>query len=130
MPLAAALHQLPGMMVFRSLTIGLLGACLYLLGNLQVPDDAEVEHSPPVITSEHRNQVTVIDVAAQLSPTVVASLVRLNPGERIVSVGDRPVGSDLEAGMEVSDVLRRGTNLLDLTVNGEGVVRRVFVVRH
>jgi hypothetical protein len=33
--------------------------------------------------------------------------------------------------MEVADVLRRGSNLLDLTVSGDGAgVRRVIVVRH
>jgi hypothetical protein len=121
------------MMVFRSLTIGLLGACLYLLGNLQVLTDyAEVERpSPPVIKTEQLNHVTVIDVAPQLSPATIASLVRLDRDERIVAVGDRHVGSSLEAGMEVADVLRRGSNLLDLTVSGDGAgVRRVIVVRH
>lgn len=121
------------MLVFRSMTIGLLGACLYLLGNLQVQaDSADVEVPPPRVTkAEVINNVTVLDVAPHLSPTTIASLIRLDHGERIVTVGDRHVGSDLEAGMEVADVLRRGSNLLDLTVSGEGVgVRRVLVVRH
>ena len=124
------------MLVFRSLTLGLLGACLFLLAGVHSPPESvEVLETHAIVSIAPRpletNQVTVIDVAPHLSATTIASLVRLGAGERIVTVGDRHVGSDLEAGMEVADVLRGGSNLLDLTVSGEGVgVRRVLVVRH
>ena len=132
------------MLVFRSLTIGLLGACLYLLGGvtslpppevvmqrIESPTDqlASVKRFDTPASSD--NAVTVIDVAPRVPATTVASLVRLQPGERIAVVSDRHVANDLEAGMEIAETMRRGSQLLDLTVSGEHAgVRRVLVVLH
>lgn len=123
------------MLVFRSLTIGLLGACLFLLSGLgdELPQQqitiqyAEPSHVPrETVTSN----VTVIDVAPNVPPATVASLVRLHSGERIAMIGDRPIDNDLEAGMRLADELRRGGKLVDLTITDDGTLRRVLVVLH
>ena len=98
------------MLVFRSLTIGLLSACLYLLGEvttlpppeivlqrIEAPAADQLASLKHVDTGD--NAVTVIDVAPRVPATTVASLVRLQPGERIAVVSDRHVANDLEAGV-------------------------------
>jgi hypothetical protein len=119
------------MLVFRSITVGLLGACVYMLAGLHMPEpEPVIVESPPVVIAPS-NQVTVIDVAPSVPATTVASLVRLHPGERIVAVNDHPMTNDLEAGMLIGDSLLLGSKLLDLTVSGEGAgVRRVLVIVH
>lgn len=121
------------MLVFRSITVGLLGACVYMLAGLHMPEPEPVivESPPLVLQPASTNQVTVIDVAPSVPATTVASLVRLHPGERIAAVNDHPMTNDLEAGMLIGDSLLLGSKLLDLTVSGEGVgVRRVLVIVH
>ena len=122
------------MLVFRSLTIGLLGACLFLLSGLgDVPPQQVTVHytQPPRVPVETvTNNVTVIDVAPNVPPATVASLVRLHDGERIAMIGDRPIDSDLEAGMRLADELRRGGKFVDLTITDDGTLRRVLVVLH
>ena len=137
--MAAWLQLSLAMLVFRSLTIGLLGACLVLLVGL---DDVRTEQvtvhdpTPPTETTETSettetvtSNVTVIDVAPNVSATTVASLVRLHEGERITAIDDHPIDNDLEAGMEIADRIRSGSKLVDLTVRGD-VLRRVLVVLH
>lgn len=131
--LAAPLHQSSHMLVFRSLTIGLLGACLYLLGNLQVLTDyADIDPPPRVIEAAPvvGNNITVVDVAPHVRASQIAGLVRLHEREQIVAVNDEQVGNSLAAATQVVEVLRRGTKLLDLTVTGDAGVRRVLVIVH
>lgn len=124
------------MLVFRSLTVGLLGACLYLLANLQVLTDyADIEppsRAPAMeVTPVPANNVVIVDVASHVPDTMIASLARLGGSERIVAVNDQLVDNELAAGIKIGEVLRRGTKLLDLTISGEGAVpKRVLVIVH
>ncbi len=125
------------MLVFRSLTIGLLGACLFLLSGLgdELPRQQvtiQYAEAPAVRlqTETVTSNVTVIDVAPNVPAATVASLVRLHDGERIAMIGDRAVDNDLEAGMRLADELRRGGKFVDLTITDEGTLRRVLVVLH
>jgi hypothetical protein len=125
------------MLVFRSFTVGLLGACLYLLGSLHMPPEPtpmpaiDLTQIASFQGSEPPNAVTVIDVAPHVPDAQIAGLVRLRDRERIVAVNDEHVGNDLAAGIQIGEVLRRGNKLLDLTVGGEAAgVRRVLVIVH
>lgn len=124
------------MLVFRSLTIGLLGACVFLLVGLDEARTPEVVYLPaataaPAPAPATTRDITVIDVAPGVSASTIASLVRLHEGEQIVAVGDRHVDNALAAGIAAGDVIRRDGKLLDLTISGTGAgVRRVLVIIH
>jgi len=136
------------MLVFRSVTTGLLGACIYLVTDLAIrvqpadTDDvalhrlhessayARTPPAPSARRSETANNMTLIDVAPNVSPTIVAGLVTLKPDERIVTVADRFVASNVIAGSEIADQIRRGAHYIDLIVSGEGTMRRVVILLH
>jgi len=129
------------MLVFRSVTTGLLGACLYFVVQLsaRAPEPApnpcakldaarlmagavlhaELEHSAP----------TMIDVANGVPPLTVPSLVRLESGEHISTVDDRPVPDDLTAGALIAERARTHS-FVDLTIDGHATTRRVLVLMH
>ena len=92
--------------------------------------------------------VNVVDVAAgAATPELVAQLIRVAGDERVTSVDDHPVASDLAAGAwiaarfqhEAMDAgiplmyprgpIRRG-DYIDLTIEGEACSRRVLVLFH
>lgn len=126
------------MLVFRSLTTGLLGACLLLLIGLgdQIQRDpvtvvqmqSPAAPLPPIETTT--SNVTVIDVAPGVPAKTIATLVRLHEGERIAMINDHAIENDLEAGMQIGEQLRRGSKFVDLTVTDAGTLRRVLVVLH
>lgn len=122
------------MLVFRSLTIGLLGACVFLLVGLDEARTPEVVYLPAATAAPApatTRDITVIDVAPGVSASTIASLVRLHEGEQIVAVGDRHVDNALAAGIAAGDVIRRDGKLLDLTISGTGAgIRRVLVIIH
>lgn len=116
------------MLLFRSLTIGLLGACVMLLLRLGPSRTTIVTTVPerPVGST-----ATIVDLAPGLSSGVVTSLVRLGPGERVVAVDDRAVASDLEAGAAITDHPRVAGSFVDLEVASDrGEHRRVLVLLH
>jgi hypothetical protein len=121
------------MSLFRSVTVGLLGACLYFVVQLAGAKPAVPPESPPareaVVRVAPRNQVDVIDVASGVSPITIPSLVRLWPGERVASVDDRAVVSDLEAGGMISEAAG-SKRFIDLTVESRSASRRVLVLLH
>ena len=91
------------MTLYRSLVIGLLGACLYLLG--QRPS-VEPTPAPPV-----HQAATLIDISSQMDPLQFASLIRLDAGEHIASV-------------------ERHNGWLDIGVEGQHGDRRVLMLLH
>jgi len=127
------------MLVFRSVTTGLLGACLYFI--LQLPAQREPPQLQQVASSinwQRSIPVTVIDVAHGVPAMTVPSLVELAPGERIAAVDDQEVGNDLTAGAFIHDRARDG-RFIDLTIErslDQGAIdsatttRRVLVLLH
>ncbi|MEJ7598044.1 MAG: hypothetical protein WKG01_09070 [Kofleriaceae bacterium] len=117
------------MLLFRSLTVGLLGACLYTVLQLTVatptrPASAATptELAPP--------SMTVVDVAAGVPATQVVELLRLGAEERIIAVDDRDVASDLAAGVAIAN-RARSRQYVDLTIGrGDGDSRRLLVLMH
>jgi hypothetical protein len=77
--------------------------------------------------------VNVVDVAAlAVSPAMVSQLVRIGDEERITTVDDRAVESNLEAATLLSERVSRITSreYIDLSVRGPAGHRRVLVLFH
>lgn len=121
------------MLLFRSISVGLLGAVLYFVATPASPTIV-TRASPHALAAipEPAPPVTVIDVAPGVDATRIAGLVRLEPGERISHVGDRAVTSELEAGAAIALHPRgRGGSFVDLAVATPGSpARRVLVLLH
>ncbi|HEU0032459.1 MAG TPA: hypothetical protein VFQ53_17625 [Kofleriaceae bacterium] len=117
------------MVLYRSLTVGLLGACLYFLLKLSMYAPEPYRES---VAAQSASPVTVIDVAPGLDIRLVPSLVHLAPGERITAVADRPVANDLAAGAAiVEQFIEDGTaRYIDITVDSAAGARRVLVLMH
>ena len=120
------------MFLFRSLTIGLLGACVMLLVRVEPST-----HTTTVVTAPAPERAavgssaTIVDVAPGLSGALVPSLIRLAPDERVVAVDDRAVGSNLEAGAAISAHAPGAGSYVDLEVATDaGERRRVLVLMH
>ncbi|CAN5877983.1 hypothetical protein BH11MYX3_BH11MYX3_37200 [soil metagenome] len=119
------------MFLFRSLTIGLLGACMMLLvriepARLQVQPTSSPEPQPQVVAN-----ASIVDVAPGLRGAEVSSLIRLAPGERVIAVDDRPVDSDLAAGAAIAMRAPGSGGYVDLEVERpDGLHRRVLVLMH
>lgn len=132
--LAASLHRYPRMHLFRSLTVGLLGACLYTI--LQLTAAAPVARGPAVAVADPAPprpappSVTVVDVAHGVSPAQIVDLLHLGQNERVVAVDDLEVGSDLEAGAVIAGRGIRTREFVDLTIARGDTTRRLLVLQH
>lgn len=116
------------MLLFRSVAIGLLGACVLLLAQ-RPPPVVQIERVPEVIAAAPRAPApTIIDVAPGLSSTQLAQLVRLGPDERVTSVDDHPVVGSLDAGTVLGAPGSR--RFVDLGIAGRSGERRVLVLVH
>lgn len=121
------------MLLFRSLTTGLLGACLALLVQLEplsraVPACAVAAPSAPRAPTSTAPAASIVDVAPGVSD--VAAMVQLAPGERVIAVGDQPTTSDLAAGAALAALPRGPGRYLELTVATAATTRRVLVLMH
>ncbi len=117
------------MLLFRSLSIGLMAACFLLqIDRTQVaaPPAPAPEPAAPVIPV--RPEATIIDVSSMVAAAQRSSLVRLQSDEHVTAVDDRAVGSDLEAGAAIAE--HRGTGFIDLTVESTTSTRRVLMLLH
>jgi hypothetical protein len=105
------------MLVFRSLVLGLLGACAILF--------AQAANRPVVVqVAEPANRATIIDVAPGVNDVI--PLLALKPDEHVISVGDRTVLTDLEAGAAIRDTRQAAGHFVDLTTTR----RRILVLLH
>jgi hypothetical protein len=117
------------MLLFRSLSIGLLGACVCLLAQrpIQRVEHVRVEHERELVAVPRSPAPTIIDVAPGLTATQIAQLVHLAPDERVTSVDDQPVTGNLDAGTVIEPHDR---HFVDLTVASRTGERRVLVLIH
>ena len=121
------------MLLFRSITAGLLGACVYLLAQLGDHTSRVERVSERVPVARPSPEVSVIDVAHGVSPQTVLSLLRIEPGERIASVNDHEVASDPEAGYVLGEALHASPQYVDLTVMARDDTtrnRRLLILLH
>jgi len=140
------------MLVLRSLTVGLLGACLWtlvILVNRSEPLWHEAPRPAPPLAPT-ANQITVIDLAHVSAGAWrirdLADMIRLDANEQIVAVNDHPVrlrpgcsaaphdcdgslldGDRLVVGLPVDATANR---FADFTVASATGSRRVLVLIH
>lgn len=112
------------MLLFRSLTLGMLGACLYFLASLgkEPPEPAPVPQRPGL---------SIVDVAHGVTAAELPGVLPLAPDEHVIAVGEQPVANDLEAGAAISLLAPPAQGYLDLTVRrADQSTRRVLVLAH
>jgi hypothetical protein len=132
--LAGALQRLVCMLVFRSLALGLLGACCLLFASHPLVE-LHVVHERPVLapmaaTVSAPTPATIVDIAPGLAPAQIASLIQLAPDEHVASVDDTPVHGDLDAGALLASHELLGGHYVDLGVANASGARRVLVLLH
>lgn len=139
------------MLVLRSFTLGLLGACAWMLAILVARSEPQWCAAPrapaPAVVA---NPVTIIDLAPAPEGTWrirdLADMIRLAPGEEIVAVNDHPVvvrsgcsaaqhycnGAVLANGRLVEGLAVAATadRFADFTVASATTSRRVLVLIH
>jgi hypothetical protein len=121
------------MLLFRSLALGLLGACFFLIATrpttvivrepVEVPNLSGIRGIPSP-------GPTVVDVAPNVSASLLPSLIQLHAGERVVAINDARVASDLEAGSVLASLWLGPQRYIDLDVAGPRGDRRVLVLLH
>ena len=130
---------LVGMILFRSLALGLLGACFFLLATRPVTIVVRQPEIPNLsgIRGVPTAGPTVIDVARDAGPSIVPSLIRLAEGEHVVTIDDVAVANDLDAGRMLGErwLVTEGPPIaqhryIDLEVQGPRGERRVLVLLH
>lgn len=116
------------MLLFRSLAVGLMGACVMLLA-VRPAYDVRVSQEPPPPVASAPTSATIVDVAQGVPATQLPSLIALSPGEHVVAIGDRAVANDLDAG---AALVAAGVHpgFVDLDVRGAQGERRVLVLLH
>ncbi len=119
------------MLLFRSLAVGLLGACFILL--VKRPSPPRIAHERELVAVAAPTRVvapTIIDVAHGTPASQIAQLVRLDPDERVTAVDDQPVTGNLDAGTVIAPAT--GRQFIDLTISrpAVGKERRVLVLVH
>ena len=118
------------MLLYRSLSLGMLGACLYFLATFE-PAAQPPAPTPETIVVRERPAVTVVDVARGVEAWRLPELVKLHDGEHIHAVDDAVVNSDLGAGAMIALRAAVGRDYLDLTVDTpDGGQRRLLMVLH
>jgi hypothetical protein len=122
------------LLLIRTVVAGLIGGCLVLALGFH-PRIVILKQivSPPRVGARHVRTppgATLIDVASSVSPEDIASLIKLERGERIASVDDARVGSDLAAGAAIADRAHGHDSFVDLAVIGPSGPRRVLLLVH
>jgi hypothetical protein len=117
------------MLLFRSIAIGLLGACFLLLATHSTTVRVEREvQVMPVVQPRPPAAATIIDVAPGLSPAQIVGLIRVEANEHIIAVDDRSMANDFEVGTAIAST--HDKKYLDLTVGGISGERRILVLLH
>jgi hypothetical protein len=123
------------MFAYRSLVVGLLGACCLLLAMrppaVVAPAPGRTLATAPAALQACASMVpTIVDVAPGVTAAQLPSLLHLLPDEQIVAVNDAPVASTLDAGVSLANIeLARG-RFLDVEVKSGYGARRVLVLLH
>ncbi len=122
------------MLVFRSVSVGLLFACFALLA-ARPAIELRVQHDTPqapaiAIPAPAPAVPTIIDVAPGVTAAQLAMAIQLAPGEQIMSVDDIAVSGTLGAGMLLASRDLRSRQFIDFTVDGPRGERRVLALLH
>jgi hypothetical protein len=115
------------MLLFRSLALGLLGACFWMLATRPTVMVAAPE---PVHADVQEAAPTILDVSPAVSRDQLPALVHLRSGEHVVAIDDEPVASDLDAGRLLARVDRASQRFVELGVAGPRGQRRILMLLH
>jgi hypothetical protein len=136
------------MLLFRSVSVGLLGAVLYFVASASNAHEIVNEYSlmqleaskheaemlralaEPPLAEPTRSDVTIVDVAHGVDATTIASLIRLDRRESIVSVDGRAVDGNVAAGAAIAAHVRGSHRYIDVEVATRRDRRRVLVLLH
>lgn len=124
------------MFAFRSLVVGLLGACCLLLAmrppvTVVAPGPGHaLATTPSALQPCASSGPTIVDVAPGVTAAQLPSLLHLLPEERVVSVNDAPVASTLDAGVALGKVELAHGQFLDLEIASTWGNRRLLVLLH
>jgi len=117
------------MLLFRSLALGLLGACFLLLALRPTPTRV-VDHVDRVVYRPGPPAATLVDVAAGVQAAQLGALVHLDGGEHVIAIDDRPMTGDLDAGAVLAQLTSRPA-FVDLEIaGGHSGQRRVVLLLH
>jgi len=121
--------------VLRLFTTGMLLGFVVILATFrpvsQGPVVVRCESAAPVVAREHAPRVNVVDVAAGVTPAMLARILRLEDSERIAAINDRALGEDDgDATVALAELAPRAGQLLDLAIAGPRGERRALVVIH
>lgn len=121
------------MVVFRSITIGLLFACFALLltRSTELLVVREASQTPlPARAEPPPNLPTIIDVAPGVTAAQLALTIQLAPGEQITAVDDEAVAGTMGAGLVLASRALKSGEFIDFSVDGPQGERRVLALLH
>lgn len=124
------------MFLLRLVTTALCAACVALLvalpsARLAMPPSSPLTIEPgPCLGPPSTQPLTVIDVAAGVTPSRLGELLHLRTGERITAVNDQPLTCGIAVAEQIADRAPRPGGYLDLTVTSELTERRILVLMH
>lgn len=114
-------------MLFRSLTVGLVGACLLLI--LALPRSERIVERPVLIDRTLQIGGTqVVDIAPNLTTAQLVEALRLAPDERLHIVDHQVVRDDIEAGARLAAWKPEPGKYLELVVSSPMRVRRIVAL--
>jgi hypothetical protein len=127
-------------MLLRLTTTCLCAAGVFLLATLQ-PIRVEIVRPAPCAreagveaarSGPRRDplSLSVVDVVDRMTPADLASLVALNPGERVTALNDRPTDAELAKEVAIASQGLHAGEYLDLTVASATGERRVLLLLH
>jgi len=117
------------LLLIRTLVAGLIGGCLVLAFGVH-PRMVVVKH----VVSRPRIHVpagaTLIDVSGSVTPATMLSLIKLDRGDHVVTVGDTSVSNDLVAGEAIAMRATGHDTFVDVGIDGRSGPRRVLLLIH
>jgi hypothetical protein len=116
------------MILFRSLALGLLGACFWILATRPTVIVAPREAPPAFHAVEEAP--TILDVSAAVTREQLPALVHLRDGEHVIAINDSAVASDLDAGRVLASIDRASQKFVELGVAGPRGQRRILMLLH
>ncbi len=124
------------MFAFRSLVVGLLGACCLLLAmrpavTVVAPAPGRtLATAPAALQPCASTGPTIVDVAPGVTAAQLPTLLHLLPDEHVVSINDTPAASTLDAGVALGKLDLATGRYLDLEIANTWGKRRVLVLLH
>lgn len=114
------------MSLYRSISVGLLGAAVWLLARLPKHETVAIEQECPVVAPVAAPEtLRVVDVVRGTHELV--NLLHLAPDDRVVAVNDEPVTDDVFALSDTLDRAAAHRDYVDLSLRGG---RRMLIVIH